>query len=81
MDSATAVLILGIVKLAQDLTPEAVSLIHSFADKLQGKTPGEIAAIAHAINAGTIAEIDAELGQPGLRDVSAPQSAAFKKLG
>jgi hypothetical protein len=52
----------ALVKLIEDLEPPAVDLIKSLIDKLSGATPEQIAAIATALNATAIQEIDAELG-------------------
>jgi len=59
----TAEEIITLIKLAQDLTPEAVSLVKSLMDRLKGATPEQIAALAHALNATAISEIDTELAK------------------
>jgi hypothetical protein len=59
----TAEEIIALIKLGQDLTPEAISLVKALMDKLKGATPEEVAAMAHALNATAISEIDVEIGK------------------
>jgi len=59
----TATELISLIKLMEDLTPTAVDLVHGLLQKLQGATPEQIAALANALNATAISEIDAELGK------------------
>ena len=61
MPDATEVL--AVIKLIQDLETPAFGLIKTLVDRLKGATPDQIAAIAHALNATAVQEIDAELGK------------------
>lgn len=58
-----AAAILALIRLIQDLTPEAAAAIRDLFDKLGGMTQEQIVALTHQINAATIAAIDAELGK------------------
>jgi alkylhydroperoxidase family enzyme len=55
--------ILALIKLLQDLTPEAAAAIRDLFDKLSGMTPEQIVALTHQINAANTANIDAELAK------------------
>lgn len=61
--------ILALIKLFQDLTPEAAAAIRVLFDKLSGMTPDQLVALTHQINKLTEDAIDKELG-------NAPTSAA-----
>lgn len=62
---ANAEQVLEIIKLVEDLEPTAIDLIKTLINRLQEATPDEVAAIAHALNATAISEIDDELGKQG----------------
>jgi len=59
----TAAELIALIKLMEDLAPPAVDLVRGLLQKLQGATPEQIAAMANALNATAIAEIDDELGK------------------
>lgn len=61
MDAAE---ILALIKLFQDLAPEAVAAIRALFDKLTGLTPEQLVALTHQLNAATETAIDAELNKP-----------------
>lgn len=56
-----AAAILALIKLIQDLTPEAAAAIRDLFDKLGGMTEEQIVALTHQLNAATTAVVDAEL--------------------
>ncbi len=62
----TATLVVDIVKLAEDLAPQAVSLIHELAKDLAGKSADEVFAEASNRFAAIHAKARAEQGLPPL---------------
>ena len=58
-----AAAILALIRLIQDLTPEAAAAIKDLFDKLGGMTPEQLIALTHSINAATVSAIDAELSR------------------
>lgn len=73
MDAAA---ILALIKLIQDLTPEAAAAIRDLFDKLSGMTPEQIVALTHQINQSTVAMIDKELGTSTTTQASAPPATS-----
>lgn len=63
MSIASAATILALIKLLQDLAPEAAAAVRDLFDKLSGMTPEQIVALTHQINAANVANIDAELSK------------------
>ncbi len=55
--------VLALIKLIEDLAPSGVGLVKSLIDRLTGVPEAQIAAIAHQINAGVIASVNAELAK------------------
>lgn len=58
-----AAAILALIRLIQDLTPEAAAAIRDLFDKLGGMTAEQLLALTHSINAATVAAIDNELSR------------------
>lgn len=58
-----AAAILALIRLLQDLAPEAAAAIRDLFDKLAGMTPEQIVALTHQINAANVAIIDEELSK------------------
>ncbi len=58
-----AAAILALIRLIQDLTPEAAAAIRDLFDKLGGMTAEQLVALTHSINAATVTAIDAELSR------------------
>jgi len=58
----TAKDVFDIIRLIEDLTPEAIKLVKALLTSLKGKSDAEVAAMAHAINQATLESIQKELG-------------------
>lgn len=58
-----AAAILALIRLIQDLTPEAAAAIRDLFDKLGGMTAEQLVALTHSINLATVTAIDQELAK------------------